>query len=373
MEALNFISEQGLLASGKISKKTLDRYAESGHLPVHINAEGSRRYRLEDLSELFGISGLEADETKEPLADDQHLEKQSTPPLQKGERLPPLRTLGPTWTPGPLPPTAAASDTTDPAVDEQITSDTVTSGPMPVADTSTAVLEPSDTGPSAAGPSAAGPSATEPSATAPAAKVEVDDPATGEETNAVGSAEREESRPSGVPAGGQGAEIERFLRLLEHQENLLEDREVRIRELVEERRWLRDRVEKLEEQLARTQVLMLSGNQTIQELVSQQRPGASPIRRALAWLGIAQLPQPASPSADAMSPTAGTSGELSHGSSFTDEASPAAEDEEIAEVIDDPQRARANLKEKARRAVSARSSGSDPRSPSDQRRRAGNE
>ena len=76
-------------------------------------------------------------------------------------------------------------------------------------------------------------------------------------------------------------------------EKLIELREQEIDSLKQERNWLRERIEKLEEKGDRDQLLLLSETQVLRQLlIPRQR--TSPVRAALEWLGVVQ-PLPQSP------------------------------------------------------------------------------
>jgi hypothetical protein len=70
------------------------------------------------------------------------------------------------------------------------------------------------------------------------------------------------------------------------QEKILTIRENEIRDLKEQRDWLKSRLERLEEKADRDQLLLLSETQTIRRLISLQEPKKSTFRLALDWLGV---------------------------------------------------------------------------------------
>jgi len=71
------------------------------------------------------------------------------------------------------------------------------------------------------------------------------------------------------------------------QEKILTIREGEIRDLKEQRDWLKSRLERLEEKADRDQLLLLSETQTIRKLISMQETKKSTLRAALDWLGFA--------------------------------------------------------------------------------------
>ena len=100
--------------------------------------------------------------------------------------------------------------------------------------------------------------------------------------------------------GGFQREIHRLQTVLSLHEKLLEAREAEIRELKDERSWLRTRIERLDEKSDRDQILLLSETQTIRRLITHQNePRKGPVRAALEWLGVVE-PTPSSNNSQAM-------------------------------------------------------------------------
>ena len=73
---------------------------------------------------------------------------------------------------------------------------------------------------------------------------------------------------------------------LEVQEKLLESKDRELTSLREERSWLRQRIEKLEEKGARDQVILLSETQAIREMVQSTVGRRSTMRSVLEFLGF---------------------------------------------------------------------------------------
>ena len=80
-------------------------------------------------------------------------------------------------------------------------------------------------------------------------------------------------------------EISKLRTVISLQEKLLDSHEAEIKDLKEQRDWLRLRIEKFEEKGDRDQLLLLSETQVIRKLVSAQQKRSS-LRAALEWLGI---------------------------------------------------------------------------------------
>ncbi len=70
------------------------------------------------------------------------------------------------------------------------------------------------------------------------------------------------------------------------QEQLLDSRDKELNDLREQRRWLRERIEKLEEKNDRDQLLILSETQTIRKLINVHAERKSTLTLALEWLGL---------------------------------------------------------------------------------------
>ena len=83
-------------------------------------------------------------------------------------------------------------------------------------------------------------------------------------------------------------EIERLRNLLMIQEKMLDAKDDEIADLKNQRSWLRQRIEKLEEKSDRDQILLLQETQTIRSLISYQESRKSTFRQLLEWMGIAE-------------------------------------------------------------------------------------
>lgn len=82
-------------------------------------------------------------------------------------------------------------------------------------------------------------------------------------------------------------EIERLKNLLAIQERMLDSKDDEIADLKNQRAWLRQRIEKLEEKHDRDQILLLSETQTIRSLIAYQESRKSTFRQLLEWIGVA--------------------------------------------------------------------------------------
>jgi len=84
----------------------------------------------------------------------------------------------------------------------------------------------------------------------------------------------------------QTEEVSRLKNLLALQERILDAKDDEIADLKNQRAWLRERIEKLEEKSDRDQILLLSETQTIRSLIAYQEARKSPIRQFLEWSGL---------------------------------------------------------------------------------------
>ncbi len=69
------------------------------------------------------------------------------------------------------------------------------------------------------------------------------------------------------------------------QDRLIEDKEAQLNEQQREIKWLRTRIEKLEDQSEKDKILLLSGNQTINRLIELSGQKQGWFGRTLTWLG----------------------------------------------------------------------------------------
>lgn len=141
------------------------------------------------------------------------------------------------------------------------------------------------------------------------------EPATPLIMNAVVSAEAPsmDQAPAASSAERQRmeVEIERLKNLLAIQERMLDAKDDEISDLKNQRAWLRQRIEKLEEKSDRDQILLLSETQTIRSLLAYQESKKSTFKQFLEWLGVAPkgdltvIGQTAAQSPQHVAPTSG--------------------------------------------------------------------
>ena len=82
------------------------------------------------------------------------------------------------------------------------------------------------------------------------------------------------------------AEVSRLNNLVELQEKLLDQRDEEIKDLKKQRDWLQERINKLDENREKDQLLLISETQMITKLLSLQNTRKSPFQVALEWVGI---------------------------------------------------------------------------------------
>lgn len=84
----------------------------------------------------------------------------------------------------------------------------------------------------------------------------------------------------------QSEEALRLRNLIEMQERMLDAKDDEIADLRNQRAWLRERVEKLEEKSDRDQILLLQETQTIRQLIAVQESKKTVVQQVLEWIGV---------------------------------------------------------------------------------------
>ena len=87
-------------------------------------------------------------------------------------------------------------------------------------------------------------------------------------------------------------EIIRMQHLIDLQDRFIEAKEQEIKSLKEERDWLRNRIEKLEEKNDRDQLILVSVSETNRGLLRAIENKPSLVKGALEWLGLLPPPPP---------------------------------------------------------------------------------
>ena len=119
----------------------------------------------------------------------------------------------------------------------------------------------------------------------PAAQEEGDSPEYSQPDPETIEAVEENVSETGSPSE-ESDELQRLRSVSMMQEKLIEIREEQLEELRSEKTWLKSRIEKLEEQAKRDQVLLMTEADTLRRVLAQQR--RSPVRSLLEWCGVVQ-------------------------------------------------------------------------------------
>lgn len=98
-------------------------------------------------------------------------------------------------------------------------------------------------------------------------------------------------RPSRESASQLSEEIARLKNLISMQERMLDSKDDEIADLRNQRAWLRERIEKLEEKSDRDQILLLSETQTIRQLIAVQESRKTIVQHMLEWIGVSKSPE----------------------------------------------------------------------------------
>ena len=104
------------------------------------------------------------------------------------------------------------------------------------------------------------------------------------QTNEIQQPQAEAISSSAVNESNQ-ASIDAFKNVLQLQEELLSQKESRIADLIKERDWLRNRLEKMEDKSDRDQMLLMVESQKVRTLIDKGNQKNGIIRLALDWFG----------------------------------------------------------------------------------------
>jgi hypothetical protein len=223
----NYVSEAEAIQRSGVSLKTLQRFVEAGYLSVEVEPDGLRLYSRSQLDEIFGIHT--APLSLEPLEED-----------RDGNSI------------------LSAQGNVEPSMSN--TSVGVSSEPR--------LQSHSENATNVRGSYYENP-----------------------ETVPFLTASTEE--PAGLQSKPQvegDHEVLRLRNIVKLQEALLDTKDAELKDLRDERQWLRTRIEKLEEKGERDQILLLSETQTIRKLIVVQEQKKSTIKQLLSWVGL--LPEP---------------------------------------------------------------------------------
>ncbi len=224
MKLQDLLSEKEAAAFSGVSVQTLNRFAEAGYLQVEVDGDGMRHFSQVEISQVFGL--------QLPPRKSAPLVEARPAPAQRPIPTPSVETG--VETAATAPPAAASVPVQQPQIIRQ-----PASASPPLADLSTQqpVLE-----------------HTTPQTQRLSDMLEI--------------------------------EVTKLRCVVSLQEKLLDMRDAQLKDLQDEREWLRSRVEKLDEKSDRDQLLLLSETQTIRKLVTHSQTQRSTFRSALEWLGV---------------------------------------------------------------------------------------
>lgn len=284
----NFISEAEAINHCGVSAKTLARFAEAGYLSVEKESDGLRLYSTEELEKVFGNPVI-------PSRSDATRHKQVAPESNSLE--------------GQTSKTASNSSLAA-QIQKEEEGEYVQRNYFSNSSIETSLSEPSSP---AAAPETSANEESEDGASSAEAETysqfvqtippkketveKVEPLAPSEELSTVKSSEESPKLLSLLESErGETArlrlQVEKLERINEVNEKIIELREERISELFDEKKWLRERVEHLEDKADRDQVLLLSETQLLKQLLIQNSQKSSPIRSALEWIGLVEPRQP---------------------------------------------------------------------------------
>lgn len=228
-------SEQEAAELAGVSSKTLKRFHESGYLHVSVDSDGKLFYSRDQILEIFGISQSVA-----------HLnttdEKSCSDDVEETQKI----------------------------ADEAIGQDTCSPDEIPTA------------------------GACPPSADNTVSDCAFQDTSASEVPGQLGARSETTKDAEEIPSAN---ELERLKNLISIQEKMLDGKEDEIADLKNQRAWLRERIERLEEKGERDQILLLSETQTIRSLISYQENKRSPVRQLLEWMGFSKPEETDAPKA----------------------------------------------------------------------------
>ncbi len=253
----DFISESEAASITGVSRQTLNRFTEAGYLQIEVDGDGMRLFNKRELFDIFGLNS-----TTPPTLESK-VEKASSPQCEGATKLTfrPDNELTPFASLSSEPVKEAVPETEAPAAAATITSTKSFYSDSPI-------QRPSRESFATNSVEAKSPTKTE------------------EEKGAAAGV----STPSSTEQSSASNETARLTAVTSMLEKLLDIREAEIKDLKEQRDWLRSRVEKLEEKGDRDQLLLLSETQVIRKLIANNER-RSPFRAALEWLGVIEAPE----------------------------------------------------------------------------------
>lgn len=243
------ISESEASEIAGVSSKTLNRFVEAGYLRTDMDENGKKLYRRNELHQLFGIQ--DPVEIQDPERPSSRL---------RGFPRKEVRAKSPS----PL--GAQDSESTRNTIQE--TTPKFSDAKVPAESVSSSLNDQIET--------------TVESENAPDPEV-------------LASTLREEARAENnhrheAELTALEMEVKKLQNILSLQERILEMKDTEIKDLREQRSWLQNRIEALDDKSTRDQLLLVSETQLISKLLTKQSEKRSPFRLALEWLGLKTEP-----------------------------------------------------------------------------------
>jgi hypothetical protein len=262
----DYISETEAASIAGVSSNTLNRFAEAGYLQVESDSDGLRLFSRRELGEVFGF----------------RQENYST--VLDGSA---VRALNPHEQ--EVPERNAYRKEGRSAVQEELKE----GAGSPAGESSAPVDNVVELH---AGSKLEQEQSVEVSSSEPIAADDIwsDESDTGEADAVVQSVEREEEvsqvplTESVQPVAVQmlEREIAKLKSIVTMQDKLLDMKDAELKDLQEQRTWLHERVERLEEKSDRDQMLLLAETQLVRQMITQRDQKRSPVRAALEWFGL---------------------------------------------------------------------------------------
>ena len=243
----DYISEEEASSLSGVSVSTLSRFVEAGYLRTETDSDGLRLFSKSELQSVFGLDSFHTAGREKPIT------------LKSSIEVP------------------------RPEITRKTVDINSKAAPIP-AEKRTVERQPVPEEPASAAPILSQPERRPENAAVPSTPPDVASHAT--ESGPKAAAQSTEDRKASERIYQLEMELLKLKQVTLLQEQLLETKEARIRDIEEQRTWLKSRLEKLEEKGERDQLLLLAESQTVRKLIQIQEKKRSPLRLALEWLGL---------------------------------------------------------------------------------------
>ena len=258
----DYISEIEASGLSGVSVATLNRFVEAGYLRIELDTDGLRLFSKSELKNVFGLDNFtsinHASKSRAVAKED------SSTRFEISRRVLDIESESPPAAPqshAQIPPTSYAENST--------TADTAFSFPN-------RTEQPSDD---------KGTNRLSERIEVEIIPAETHSARTEGLNNSIKAEPSELNQPTTAEVNLR-TELAKLVERNQLQEKLLQQRETQIKDLEEQRTWLKTRLEKLEEKGERDQLLLLAESQTVRKLVHIQENNKSVVRQALEWLGL---------------------------------------------------------------------------------------